>query len=71
MDISIPDDILEQAMASEGDVRLALAIAFYADNRLDYNEACRLAGLGAAEMNRQLLTRGYSLQQYPSVRRAC
>ncbi len=65
MNLKLPNDIVARAELSEYDVRLALAIQFYADNRIDHADACRLAPLPPAEMDSALLRAGLSLQQYP------
>jgi len=67
MKLTIPDDIMRQAAAGEWDVRLALAVQFYADNRLDHADACRLAGMTPDAFNEELLRHGLGVQQYPRV----
>ena len=69
MHLQLPDDILHKAEANNADLRLAIAIGFYADNRLDHVEACRLAGMRPSEFNRELLHRGICVQQYPPGKR--
>ncbi len=68
MDLQLPDDILRKAQANQSDLRLAIAITLYADNRLDHSDACRLAGMPSASFNRELLHRAISIQQYPAQR---
>jgi predicted HTH domain antitoxin len=68
MNLNLPDDIVARGELSEYDVRLALAIQLYADNRLDHSDACRLADISPATLNAALLTAGLSLQQYPARR---
>jgi len=70
MKLNLPNDIVARAELSEYDVRLALAVQFYADNRIDHADACRLAELPPAALNSALLNAGLSLQQYPSHRLA-
>lgn len=70
MRVEIPRDIVIRAGANKGDLRLAMAVQFYADNRIDHADACRLADIPAAELNRELLARGLSIHQYPSVETA-
>jgi len=69
MHLDVPDDILRRAEANAGDLRVALAIQLYADNRIDHADACSLAGVPAAVFNRELLARGLSVQQYDNARR--
>ena len=71
MQIEVPDDIVRSAEANRTDLRIALAVQLYADNRIAYDEACRLAGVAASMMNQELLQRGITLQQYvsPGMRR--
>ena len=70
MDLMLPDDILRRAEVGELDLRIALAVQLYADNRIDYADACRLAQVTAAELNAELLRAGLSIQQYPSAQRS-
>jgi predicted HTH domain antitoxin len=67
MKLIIPDDIVQRAEVGEGDLRIALALQLYADNRLDHADACRLAQLSAGQLNEELLRAGLSIQQYPRV----
>lgn len=67
MKLEIPDDIAQRAEANEIDLRVALAVQLYADNRIDYTDAIRLAGLPVAVFNRELLARAMSIQQYPTT----
>ena len=65
MRLEVPDDIVRSAETNEIELRIALAVQLYADNRIDHAEACRLADVPAAAFNRELLTRSISVQQYP------
>ena len=65
MRLNVPDDIVMRAEANAGDLRIALAIQLYTDNRIDYADACRLARMPAAGFNRELFARAISVQQYP------
>ncbi len=65
MDITLPDDILRRAEANESDVRLAVAVQLYADNRIDHADACRLARTSTRQLNRALLRSGLGVQLYP------
>jgi predicted HTH domain antitoxin len=65
MRVEIPQDILLRAEIDEEDVLLALAVQFYADNRVDYAEALALTGLDASQFNRELARRNISIHRYP------
>ncbi|HOF18880.1 MAG TPA: UPF0175 family protein [Phycisphaerae bacterium] len=65
MNISFPDDILLHAEAGEAEIRLAVALQFYSDNRVDHAEACRLAGLPSSAFTEELLQRGLCVHIYP------
>jgi len=65
--LEIPDDLVRLAEANSTDLRTALAIQLYADNRLDHSDACRLAGISAMTFNRELLSRGISIHIYPPI----
>jgi len=67
MQIDFPDEILLRAEANQIDVRIALAVQFYADNRIDYADACRLCQLTPETFNHELLRRGMTVQQYPPI----
>lgn len=67
MHVEVPDDILRRAQANASDVLLAVAVQFYADNRIEYDDALRLAGVSRAELNRELVRIGISLQLYPAM----
>lgn len=67
MELQLPDDILRRAEASTVDLRIALAIQLYADNRIDYADACRLSSVAPAVFNRELISRALSIQPYPSA----
>jgi len=70
MKLEIPDDIVERGQLGATDVRLALAVQLYAENRLDHTDACRLAGVSARQFNQDLLRLGLGVQQYPVGRRS-
>ena len=70
MHLHLPDDILARGELNERDVRLALAVQLYGDNRVDFADACRLAELDSPELSAALLRAGLSLQQYPASRRS-
>lgn len=70
MNIQVSDYILRRTQISAIDLYVALAVQLYADNRIDYGDACRLAGIAEAAFNRELLSRKISVQQYHSRRTA-
>ena len=70
MHFEVPDDIVARAEANASDLRIALALQLYADNRIDHADACRLAALSIHEFNHELLIRGLSVQQYGPARRS-
>lgn len=67
MKIHIPDDIVARAETNAIEIRIALAVQFYADNRLDHADACALADLSPSAFNQELLSRAVSIQQYPDA----
>lgn len=62
--LEVPDEILRRAEANATDMRVAMAVQLYADNRLDHADAVRLSGLSSRAFDRELVSRGLSLQQY-------
>ena len=68
MQLDLSDDILARAEANANECRLILAVELYADNRIDHEDACRLAEVAPAILNRELLHRGFTIQQYPHSR---
>ena len=64
MQIDVPDDIVRRAEVNAGDLRTALAVQLYADNRIDHADACRLAAISDSQLDRELLSRALSVQQY-------
>lgn len=67
MDLHLPDEIVQRAEANAADLRLALALQLYADNRLDYADALTLASMPPALFNQELLHRQLSIQPYPAA----
>jgi predicted HTH domain antitoxin len=63
--VALPDDIMTEAEATGKDVLLAVAMQFYADNRLTYAGAVRLAGVSQEQFDRELVRRGISVAIYP------
>ena len=70
MQIDVPDDMVYRAEVNATDLHIALAVQLYADNRIDYVDACSLSGLSDGQFKQELLARRLSLQQYPVVRRS-
>jgi len=68
MHLQLPDDIVRRAETNATDLRIALAVQLYADNRIDHADACRLAHLRPAQLNRELIERGLVVQEYPAAR---
>jgi len=66
MNLAVPDDILRRGELSAADLRIALAVQLYADNRIDHADACRVAGVAPDRLNRELLRAGLGVQQYPA-----
>lgn len=66
MQVEVPDDIVARAETNAAEIRIFLALQLYADNRIDYTDACRLAGLSTAEFNAELLSRAMGILQYPA-----
>ena len=65
MHLELPDEIVHRAEANAIDLRVALAVQLYADNRIDYADACRLAELSGEQFHRELILRQLSVQDYP------
>ena len=65
MHLELPDEIIHRAETNAVELRAALAVVLYADNRIDYADACELAGLSGEQFNRELILRRLSIQQYP------
>ena len=66
MHIEVPDDIVRIAETNEIELRIAIALQLYVDNRVDHADACRLADLPVRAFNRELLSRALCVQQYPA-----
>jgi predicted HTH domain antitoxin len=66
MQLDVPDDIVYRAEMNALELHIALAVQLYADNRVDYSDACRLASLSPMAFNRELVSRDISIQQYPT-----
>ncbi len=64
MQFRIPDDIVIKAQTNLTDISMAVAVEFYADNRIDHTDACRLANTSLERFNRELVRRGLGIQIY-------
>ena len=65
MQIDLSDDIMARAQANASDIRTAVAVTLYADNRIDHLDACRLSRLSPKQFNAELLERDLPIVQYP------
>ena len=70
MDLHIPDEITRRAELGASELLTALAVQLYAENQLDYEDACRLSSLSSAAFTRELLERQLSVQKYATRRSA-
>src|SRR5207244_3804846 len=64
MTLSIPDDILREAGLTEREALTELACRLFDAEKLDFNAAARLAGLGRPELERELLARKLPIVHY-------
>jgi len=64
MSLFIPDDILKESGLSDREMLVEVACRLFDADRLDFNAAARLAGLGRAELERELLTRNLAITHY-------
>ena len=69
MHFELPSEIVARAEISMADVRLAVAVQLYSDNRIDYGDALKLSGMGEPFFDQELLSRKLSIQKYPNFRR--
>ena len=67
MRLELPDEIIRRCEMNEIDLRIALAVQLYGDNRIDHSDACRLAQLSPSAFNREILSRAVGVQQYPRI----
>ena len=67
MKLDLPDDILRRAEVSAGEIRLVLAVQLYAEHRIHYSDACRLAGVPVDVLNRALAERDLCVMTYPEI----
>lgn len=65
MNLELPDDVIRRAEMTARELRLALAVQLYADHRIDYHDACRLAQAVPALLDREFTRHGLSVLRYP------
>ncbi len=68
MKLEVPNYIVRQAEMTKSELRLALAIQLYADNRIGHADALRLSGMAERAFDSELLSRGISIQKPRSPR---
>ena len=61
VELKIPEDILEAAGLTEQECLTELAVHLYADRRLPFAQALRLAGLDRLEFEKELARRNITL----------
>ncbi len=67
MKLELPDDILLGAETTTQELRIALAVQLYSDGRVDYCDACRLAGVNSEVLDRELADRDISIVRFPPI----
>ncbi len=68
MQLQLPDEVINRTRSRPEGLRMALAIQMYCDNRVDHQDACKIAGVAPEWFNRELLMRGLNIQQFTPVR---
>lgn len=58
MNVEIPDQVLQQAGVSKGELLLKLALTLYREDRLTLGQASKLADLHQIEFQKQLFAYG-------------
>jgi predicted HTH domain antitoxin len=69
MHLTLPDEILCKACVTKPEVALLVAIELYGERRIDYHDACILADVTPATMNRELAQRNMTIQITPPAGR--
>lgn len=69
MKLELPDEVIRRAEATTRELRLLLAVQLYAENRIDYHDACRLAEVVPAILDKELSRRNISILRYPPISR--
>ncbi len=67
MKLELSDEVIHQAEASSRELRLLLAVQLYAERRIDYHDACQLAEVLPAVLDRELTARNISILRYPPI----
>lgn len=61
MTISIPDEVLAQTKLSTAELKIELAAYLYEKQRLSVGKACKIAGLGLIDFQKELAKRNIYL----------
>ena len=67
MKLDLSDDVIHRAEVTARELRLLLAVQLYAENRIDYHDACQLAEIVPALLDRELTLRNISILRYPPL----
>jgi predicted HTH domain antitoxin len=67
MKLELPDDVIQNAEITVRELRMSLAVQLYADHRIDYHDACRLAEVVPAVLDLELTERNISVLRYPKA----
>ncbi|MBN1943630.1 MAG: hypothetical protein JW849_10090 [Phycisphaerae bacterium] len=65
MKLELSDEVIHRAEVTAKELRLLLAVQLYADHQIDYHDACRLAEVVPAVLDREMTRRGVSVLCYP------
>jgi predicted HTH domain antitoxin len=69
MKLELPDEVIRRAEVTTRELRLLLAVQLYADHRIDYHDACRLAEVVPSILDKELSLRNISVLRYPKISR--
>jgi predicted HTH domain antitoxin len=69
MKLELSDDVIHRAEVTMRELRLLVAVQLYADRRIDYHDACQLAEVVPAALDRELTARDISILRYPPILR--
>jgi predicted HTH domain antitoxin len=67
MKLELPEEVIRRAEITARELRLLLAVQLYADHRIDYHDACRMAEVVPAILDRELSLRNISILRYPPL----
>ncbi len=67
MKLELSDDVIHRAEVTMRELRLLVAVQLYADRRIDYHDACQLAEVVPAVLDRELTARNISILRYPPI----